>query len=76
MVEVLHPFAVIRPASAIDAVHGWTTRRRLTDEGGTPIGPLGYTTLQRLDDLAYGAGLWSGVIRQRTVAPLRPDIKR
>lgn len=63
-------------AAVIDAVHGWTTRRRLPDEGGKPIGPVGYTTLKRLDDLAYGAGLWSGVIRQRTVTPLRPDIKR
>ncbi|MBV9920789.1 MAG: mycofactocin biosynthesis glycosyltransferase MftF [Pseudonocardia sp.] len=27
---------------------------------------------RRLDDLAYGAGLWWGAARHRTVAPLRP----
>jgi hypothetical protein len=32
-------------------------------------------TLKRLDDLAYGAGLWAGVVRERTLQPLRPDIK-
>jgi hypothetical protein len=66
----------VAAAAVVDAVHGWATRRRLPDEGGKPIGPVGYMALQRLDDLAYGAGLWSGVIRQRTVVPLRPDIKR
>jgi hypothetical protein len=35
-------------------------------------GPLGYVAAHRLDDLAYGAGLWWGALRHRTLAPLRP----
>jgi mycofactocin system glycosyltransferase len=34
--------------------------------------PLGYVLAHRLDDLAYGAGLWWGAYRHRTLEPLRP----
>jgi mycofactocin system glycosyltransferase len=36
------------------------------------VGPLGYLLARRLDDLAYGAGLWWGAVRERTAEPLRP----
>ena len=62
-------------AAIIDAVHDWRTRKRLADDGVRPIGPLSYTALKRLDDLAYGTGLWRGVLRERTLLPLRPDIR-
>ena len=61
-------------AAVVDAVHGWVTRRKPA-EPGAEIGALGYMTLKRLDDLAYGAGLWAGVVRERTLQPIRPDIK-
>jgi hypothetical protein len=32
----------------------------------------GYVLARRLDDLAYGAGLWWGAWRHRTLAPLLP----
>ncbi len=35
---------------------------------------VGYTVAHRLDDLAYGAGLWAGAWRYKTWAPLRPAI--
>ncbi len=35
-------------------------------------GPLAHVLAHRLDDLAYGAGLWWGAWRNRTLAPLRP----
>ncbi|MFC5137805.1 glycosyltransferase [Actinomycetospora rhizophila] len=35
---------------------------------------LGHVVAHRLDDLAYGAGLWWGAWRHRTLAPLRPDL--
>ncbi len=63
-------------AAAVDATHAWITRRRIPDEGAKPLGPLGYIALKRLDDLAYGAGVWAGALRERTVQPLRPDIKK
>ncbi len=68
--------AVLVAAAVIDAVHDWATRKPVPRRDGRPIGPLGYMLLKRLDDLAYGAGLWAGVVRERTLQPLRPDIKR
>ncbi|MBW0105335.1 mycofactocin biosynthesis glycosyltransferase MftF [Pseudonocardia sp. KRD291] len=35
-------------------------------------GPVGFLLAHRLDDMAYGAGLWAGALRRRTTAPLRP----
>jgi hypothetical protein len=64
----------VAAAAVVDAVHGWVTRRKPA-EPSAEIGALGYMTLKRLDDLAYGAGLWAGVVRERTLRPLRPDIK-
>jgi mycofactocin system glycosyltransferase len=65
----------VAAAAVVDAVHGWVTRRQPAEPSAAPIGALGYMTLKRLDDLAYGAGLWAGVVRERTLQPLRPDIK-
>ena len=47
-------------AAVIDGVHDWITRRRNSDVEGKPIGLGAYIVLKRLDDLAYGAGLWTG----------------
>ncbi len=35
---------------------------------------LPYIAAHRLDDLAYGAGLWAGAAKARTLAPLLPDL--
>jgi hypothetical protein len=43
---------------------------------GSPLNPLVYLLIRRLDDLAYGAGLWCGAIRDRTAAPLIPRLAR
>lgn len=43
---------------------------------GPAIGPLGYLLCRRLDDLAYGAGLWEGVVRQQDPGALRPVLTR
>jgi mycofactocin system glycosyltransferase len=51
-----------------EGVVDWWRKR---DAPGRP-GLLGYLVARRLDDLAYGGGLWWGAIRHRTVAPLRP----
>ena len=29
----------------------------------------------RVDDLAYGLGLWYGVVRERNIGPLKPQIR-
>ncbi len=41
---------------------------------GSRLNPLVYLLIRRLDDMAYGAGLWLGVIRHRTTAPLIPRL--
>ncbi|MGH3319543.1 MAG: mycofactocin biosynthesis glycosyltransferase MftF [Streptosporangiaceae bacterium] len=46
----------------------WVRRR-------PPVDPVRWTALRLLDDLAYGAGLWAGCVRERTRAPLVPDLK-
>ena len=65
----------VAAAAVIDAAQNWITRKPAPDEAGRHIGPLAYMALKRLDDISYGAGLWAGVIRERTLRPLRPDIK-
>jgi mycofactocin glycosyltransferase len=47
------------------------TRHRGRHPGVRP-GPVGYLLAHRLDDLAYGAGLWWGALRHGSIAPLRP----
>ncbi|MET8181769.1 mycofactocin biosynthesis glycosyltransferase MftF [Streptomyces sp. NPDC005336] len=38
------------------------------------LNPLEYVLIRRLDDLAYGWGVWHGALRRRTAAPLIPRI--
>lgn len=62
-------------AAVLDGVLDWFARNRGGDGEGKPVGLLAYLLLKRLDDLAYGAGLWTGVVRERTLRPLMPQIK-
>ncbi len=48
-------------------VEEWYTR-------GATVGLPGWLAARVLDDLAYGAGVWWGAIRHRTVKPLLPDL--
>ncbi len=52
------------------AIEGLIDCRR----SGACLNPLVYLLIRRLDDLAYGAGLWGGAIRHRTIAPLIPRL--
>jgi mycofactocin system glycosyltransferase len=56
-------------ALAEGAVDWWRHRGR--DERVRPD-PVTHLLAHRLDDLAYGAGLWWGAAAHRTTAPLRP----
>jgi hypothetical protein len=56
-------------ALAEGVVDWWRHRGR--DPRARPD-PLTHLVAHRVDDLAYGAGLWWGALRHRTTAPLRP----
>ena len=62
-------------AAVADGVVDWASRRQSADEDAKPIGLLTYLLLKRLDDLAYGLGLWYGVVRERNIGPLKPQIR-
>ncbi|MBM4723728.1 mycofactocin system glycosyltransferase [Rhodococcus hoagii] len=51
------------------AVVDWLKHR---EPGG--LDPLRHTAFKRLDDVAYGAGLWQGAIRARDLRALAPRI--
>lgn len=57
-------------AALVEGIADWWTHRH-HDPSVRP-GPVGHLIAHRLDDLAYGTGLWWGAVRHRTTAPLRP----
>ncbi|MCR8691211.1 mycofactocin biosynthesis glycosyltransferase MftF [Rhodococcus pyridinivorans] len=54
-----------------EGIWDWKTHR---ESGG--LDPVRYLLYKRLDDLAYGAGLWKGALDARTAAALVPDIRK
>jgi hypothetical protein len=58
---------VLAAAAIASALADWRRERPAMD-------PLTYVVLRRLDDLAYGAGVWVGAIRRRDVAALLPAL--
>ena len=66
---------VVVVAAIVDGVVDWANRRQTADQEARPIGLLTYLVLKRIDDLAYGLGLWYGVVRERNVGPLKPQIR-
>lgn len=53
------------------AVHRHTVLRETTPRGP---GPVVHLACKRIDDLAYGTGLWVGAWRHRSTAALRPRL--
>jgi len=53
-----------------EGIWDWHCHR---ESGG--LDPVRYIFYKRLDDLAYGAGLWKGVVDNRDPAALVPDIR-
>jgi mycofactocin system glycosyltransferase len=59
---------VVGAAVADAALAWWPQRRR--------VGPVRFAVARRLEDLAYGAGLWAGAVRARdprALLPARPE---
>lgn len=62
-------------AAVVDGVVDWAARRGNTDDDTKQVGLLTYVLLRRLDDIAYGLGLWTGVVRERHLGALKPQIR-
>lgn len=58
-------------AAVAEGLADWV---RFRPPGAGPADLVGHVLAHRADDLAYGAGLWWGAWRRRTIAPLRPDL--
>jgi mycofactocin glycosyltransferase len=62
-----------RRALLVAAVgEGLADRRRV----GSDLDPVRYVLARRLDDLAYGSGVWLGALRSRSLRALAPDVRR
>ncbi|AFM20502.1 putative glycosyltransferase (plasmid) [Mycolicibacterium chubuense NBB4] len=67
---------VVVVAALTDGIVDWASRRRVANAHTERLGLLPYLVLRRFDDIAYGTGLWWGVIRERTLGPLKPQLRR
>lgn len=59
-----------------EGVVEWVRAVLADPASGPSIDPVSYLLCRRLDDLAYGTGLWEGVVRQRHLGALRPVVTR
>jgi mycofactocin system glycosyltransferase len=66
---------VVLVAAVVDGVVDWASRNGNVDEDAKRVGLFGYLLLKRLDDIAYGLGLWTGVVRERHLGALKPQIR-
>jgi hypothetical protein len=55
-------------ASIVPALLEWRERRP------AGIDPARFVVAKLADDVAYGAGVWSGCLRERAFAALKPDL--
>jgi len=67
---------VVLIAAVADGVVDWLTRNGNVGDDTRRVGLLTYIVLKRLDDIAYGAGLWTGVVRERHLGALKPQIRK
>ena len=66
---------VVLVAAVLDGVFDWVTRNGNADDDTKRVGVFAYILLKRLDDIAYGLGLWTGVVRERHAGALKPQIR-
>jgi hypothetical protein len=66
---------VVLVAAILDGLADWVSRNNNSEQDTQRVGVLSYLLLKRLDDIAYGLGLWTGVVRERHVGALKPQIR-
>lgn len=57
-----------------EAAYEWVRLELVNPEPGARVGWWRFMVLKRLDDLAYGAGLWQGALAGRSIDALYPRI--
>ncbi|GAA1092246.1 mycofactocin biosynthesis glycosyltransferase MftF [Tsukamurella spumae] len=62
-------------AAVAEAAATWVAQV-IAEPGARHPDPLSWAVLHRLDDLAYGLGVWQGVAARRDLAALRPVVTR
>ncbi|TWS18445.1 mycofactocin system glycosyltransferase [Tsukamurella asaccharolytica] len=62
-------------AAVVEPVLSWVSAVRREPDAPHPD-PVTWAVLHRLDDLAYGFGVWQGAVRCREFGALRPAITR
>lgn len=67
---------IVLIAAVVDGVADWVTRHNNVDVQTKQLGVVQYLLLKRLDDLAYGAGMWAGMVQERRAGPLKPQFRR
>ncbi|MET8468099.1 mycofactocin biosynthesis glycosyltransferase MftF [Streptomyces sp. NPDC006422] len=66
----------VRRAAAVAALADVTLETLGRETPPTGLDPVRYAVARRLDDLAYGSGVWLSALRGRSTAALRPRIVR
>jgi mycofactocin glycosyltransferase len=66
---------IVLAAAVVDGVADWVSRHHNLDMETKQLGVVSYLVLKRLDDLAYGAGMWTGMVHERHAGPLKPQIR-
>jgi mycofactocin system glycosyltransferase len=66
---------IVLMAAILDGVADWFSRHKNVDIQTKQLGVVPYLVLKRLDDLAYGAGMWTGMVQERHPGPLKPQIR-
>lgn len=66
---------VVLAAAVLDGLVDWATRHNSIPRDTQRVGMFSYLLLKRLDDIAYGLGLWTGVVRERHLGALKPQIR-
>lgn len=62
-------------AAVLDGLADWAARNNSGADDTERVGLVSYLLLKRLDDMAYGLGLWTGVVRERHLGALKPQIR-
>lgn len=67
---------IVLIAAVLDGAVDWRSRRDRARSPADRLDLLRYLGFRRLDDLAYGAGVWAGIVRDRNVGPLTPQFRK